>query len=154
MKIPFIGAIILIGLAAIPAAKGQEAYLTIDDCYNPKYYPTSMKGVQWIPGSHKFSQVKGDALVATDPYSKKDDTIFTLSRLNAALSVDNVTLKAIPAVTWKDNNSLWFLGGNRMFIYTVATQTTILKRRMPEKPEALEISPESLNVAAVEGDNI
>jgi dipeptidyl-peptidase-4 len=154
MKIHFNAVTLALVLTVSTLVSAQERYLSIEDCYNPKYFPTSLKGVQWIPGSHKFSQLKGEALVATDPYSKKDDTIFTLSKLNAALSVDNVTLKGIPPVTWKDNNSLWFISGNKMFIYTLSSQTAILKRRLPDKPEAMEVSPESLNVAAVEKDNI
>lgn len=132
----------------------QDRYLTIEDCYNPKYYPQRLRGVQWIPGTHKLSQVKGEALVATDPYSKKDDTIFTVGTLNASIAVDNATVKSIPAVTWKDDNTLWFMAGNKLFVYTVSSATAILKRKTGEQPAAVEVAPESLNIATVEKDNI
>ncbi|MBS3914617.1 MAG: DPP IV N-terminal domain-containing protein [Bacteroidetes bacterium] len=153
MKIQFIGLSLLLGLGS-NLLTAQDSLLSIEDCFNPKLYPTSLKAVQWIPNSHKFSQVKGEALVATDPYSKKDDTIFTLSKLNASLAVDNASLKAIPMVTWKDYNSLWFIAGNKMFVYTLSSQTSILKRQLPESNDAMEISPESMNVAAVVKDNL
>ena len=132
----------------------QDQYLTIEDCYNPKYYPTRLRGVQWIPGSHKFSQVKGEALVATDAYSKKDDTLFTLATLNASLALDDARVKSIPAVSWKDNNTLWFTTSNKLFLYTVSTQTAILKRKFGDANQAMEVAPESLNIATVEGDNL
>ncbi|MCC7297825.1 MAG: DPP IV N-terminal domain-containing protein [Bacteroidia bacterium] len=127
--------------------------LSIQDCFNPKYFPTRLKSVQWIPNSHKFSQITGDALVATDPYSNTNDTIFTVSQLNETLSLDNASVKSVPVVTWKDENNLWFITGDKLFNYTIGTNTAVLKRRIGN-PEAMEISPVSLNVATVEGDNI
>lgn len=132
----------------------QDLSLSIEDCYNPKYYPKRLRAVQWVPGSHKFSQVKGDALVLTDPYSKREDTVFTVNSLNAALAVDNATVRGIPQISWKDDNTMWFFAGNKLFVYTVSSKTAILKRKTGDNPMALEVAPESLNVATVEGDNL
>lgn len=132
----------------------QNQYLSIEDCFNPKYYPQRLRAVQWIPNSYKFSQVKGDALIATDPYAKKDDTLFTVTSLNAALSMDDAKVKSIPPITWKDENTLWFMAGNKMFLYTVSSKMAILKRKIGDQPQAMEVAPESLNVATVENDNI
>lgn len=132
---------------------GQEM-LSIEDCYNPKYYPTRLRGVQWIPNSHKFSQVAGDVLLATDPFSKRNDTIFTVGMLNESLALDNANVRGIPSVTWKDESNLWFIAGDKLFTYSLATKSAVLKRKFGSNAEAMEIAPESLNIATVENGNL
>lgn len=92
--------------------------------------------------------------MSTDPYSKRDDTIFTVNSLNISLSIDNATIKSIPNVNWKDENTLWFLASNKLFIYNLQSKTVILKRKFGENAAATEVAPESLNIATVEKDNI
>ena len=147
----FIGAILFLGL--LPSIQAQKQ-LTIEDCFNRKYFPQRLSGVQWIPNSHKFSQVVGEALVATDPYSKKNDTIFTVAQLNETLALDDARVRAVPAVTWKDETSLWFMAGNKMFLYNVPAKSAVLKRKTGNGVEAIEVSPASMNIATVENSNL
>jgi len=143
-------------------SSAQDRQLTIEDCFNPAFAVQGLKGVQWIPGSHKFSQIKGTDLVATDPYSKKDDTIVTLAKLNAAISNAAVEaekpapsiLKSIPQITWKDEQSFSILVGGGLYVYRINNQSAVLKRSFGTNYDAIEIAKITLNVATVEKNNI
>lgn len=162
MKIKYILPALLFSLVGIGTLHAQDRMLTIEDCYNPQYAPKSLKGVQWIAGSHKFSQVKGTDLIATDPYSKKDDTLVSLGKLNNAIITACAeasrpapsALRGIPAITWKDERNFWFVHENALYTYNLTLGSAMVKRTFGNKYDAIEVSPASLNVATVENNNI
>jgi dipeptidyl-peptidase-4 len=132
----------------------QEKLLTIEDCFNPKLYPQSLRAVQWIPESHKFSQTRGKAIVATDPFSKKDDTIITFDKLASLVAAEEGNLTSLPAITWKSGKEFWFVTGNRLFVYNTEEMTVISKRKFMANPETIEVANITLNAATVEGGNL
>lgn len=136
------------------SVSAQDKLLSIEDCFNPKYYPQSLRSVQWIPNSHKFSQVIGTNLIATDPYSRKNDTLVTREALVRAVSEAGGTLKNLPSITWKDENSFWFIADNKVYIYFLSTGTATQKRSFGTSYDAIEISSSNLNVSTVENNNL
>lgn len=135
-------------------AFSQGKLLTIEDCFNPKLSVQGLRGVQWIPESHKFSQVKGKVMVATDPYSKTDDTLFTLDQLQNQVKAEGGELKGLPMITWKNATDVWFVAGNKLYTFNTVDKTLMVKRRMGDNPEAIEVAESTLNIATVERGNL
>ncbi|MEK0421928.1 MAG: hypothetical protein RLZZ161_1779 [Bacteroidota bacterium] len=132
----------------------QNQVLTIEDCFNPKFSPSGLRGVQWIPNSNRFTQIKGKALLSTDPGTLISDTLFTLESLATLANMEGGEVKSLPAVTWKSEKECWFVNKGKLFIYNAADKTLIAKRKFIENYDAIEISENSLNVALIEKDNI
>ena len=132
----------------------QNQVLTIEDCFNPKFSPSGLRGVQWIPNSNRFTQIKGKALLSTDPGTLISDTLFTLESLATLANMEGGEVKSLPAVTWKSEKECWFVNKGKLFIYNAADKTLIAKRKFMENYDAIEISENSLNVALIEKDNI
>lgn len=141
-------------LFSLGSLSAQEKLLTIEDCFSPKLYPQSLRAVQWIPESHRFSQTRGKAIVATDPFSKKDDTIVTLDKLASLVAAEDGNLTSLPAITWKSGKEFWFVAGNRLFVYNTEDKTVISKRKFLANPETIEVADISLNTASIEGGNL
>lgn len=141
-------------LLMLHSVTAQDKLLTIEDCFSPKLAVQGLRGVQWIPESHKFSQVKGKLLVATDPYSKRDDTLFSLEQMQNMVSAAGGELKFMPAVTWKSGTDLWFITGSRLYLYNTLSRNLTVKRRFGDQPEAIEVAESTLNLATVEKGNL
>lgn len=154
--------LILSALLLATGAAAQDKMLSIEDCYNSAYQVKGLKAVQWIPGSAKFSQVKGTDLIGTDPYSNREDTIVSLAVLNKACvdaareagAIEPGMMKGFPAVNWKDENTFWFFNGNQIYTYHINSGSALLKRSIAKAPEAVEVAPVTLNVAAVDSGNV
>jgi dipeptidyl-peptidase-4 len=134
--------------------QSQSQTLTIEDCFNPKFSPAGLRGVQWIPQSNRFTQIKGKALLSTDPATLSSDTLFTLEMLSAITAAEGGDLKSIPPLTWKSEKECWFVNNGKLFIYNISDKTLITKRKFSENYEAIEIAEITLNTALVEKDNI
>jgi len=134
--------------------KSQNQALTIEDCFNPKFTPSGLRGVQWIPNSNRFTQIKGKALLSTDPSTLLSDTMFTMESFAKLVSAEGGEIKSFPALTWKSENECWFVNKGRLFIYNTSDKTLITKRKFSENFDAIEIAESSLNTALVEKDNI
>lgn len=132
----------------------QDKFLSIEDCFNPKYYPQSLRGVQWIPEDYRLSQYKGQALIATNPYSLKTDTLVTLEKLAALVATEGGSLKALPMVNWRNSTDFWFIASGKMFTYNINDRTIIVKRKLSATAENLEVAESTLNTAYTENDNI
>ncbi|MBL7812487.1 MAG: DPP IV N-terminal domain-containing protein [Bacteroidetes bacterium] len=146
--------LIALAVFASLSLSAQDKFLTIEECFNPKMAPGGLRGVSWIPNSHKFTQVKGKALVSTDPYSKRQDTIMTQDRLIALVKAEGGELEGMPMITWKDEFTFWFTSKNQLWTYNTVEGTLVAKRRFGENPDALEVASKSLNIATVEAYNI
>lgn len=144
---------IAFGLLSIEL-QSQNQVLTIEDCFNPKFSPAGLRGVQWIPNSNRFTQIKGKALLSTDPGNLSSDTLFTLESLSALALSEGGDVKTMPAITWKSEKECWFINKGKLFIYNVLDKTLIAKRKFSEDYEAIEIAESSMNVALIEKDNI
>jgi len=119
--------------------KSQNQALTIEDCFNPKFTPSGLRGVQWIPNSNRFTQIKGKALLSTDPSTLLSDTMFTMESFAKLVSAEGGEIKSFPALTWKSENECWFVNKGRLFIYNTSDKTLITKRKFSENFDAIEI---------------
>lgn len=144
----------LIGVVSLLNLTAQDKFLSIEDCFNPKYYPQSLRGLQWIPDDYRLCQVKGQSLVATNPYSLKSDTLVTLNRLANLVSEEGAVLKSLPPVNWRNASEFWFVAGGKMFTYNINDKTVIVKRKLSTGAENLEVAENSLNAAYTENSNI
>jgi dipeptidyl-peptidase-4 len=134
--------------------QSQQQSLTIEDCFNPKYSPMGLRGVQWIPNTNRFTQIKGSAVLSTDPNNLQSDTLFTLETLSSLVSAEGGELKFFPALNWKTENECWFVNKGKLLVYNTADKTLIAKRKFNEQFEAIEISESTLNTALVEKNNL
>lgn len=132
----------------------QNQVLTVEDCFNPKYSPAGLRGVQWIPNSNRFTQIKGKAMLSTDPVTLKSDTLFTVESMAALASAEGGEIKSIPSLTWKSDNECWFINKGKLFVYNTSDKTLITKRKFTQNYNAIEIAGSTLNAALIEKDNI
>ncbi len=90
----------------------QRTVLTLEDAIAGPYLTHRIQDIpqlQWMPGGHELSFVKGDSLVRKDPVSGKETLLFTRQRLNKALaSIFSDTLRRMPAVEWISAGRFWF----------------------------------------------
>ena len=138
----------------IPQLQSQNQSLTIEDCFNPKLSPSSLRGVQWIPNTNRLTQIKGKALLSTDPNTLSSDTLFTIESLAALVAAEGGELKSFPALTWKSENECWFVNKGKLFIYNTSDKTLVAKRKFNENYDAIEVAESSLNTVIVEKDNL
>jgi dipeptidyl-peptidase-4 len=73
--------------------------------------PANVKQLQWIPQQQAYVNIVGkdqdEALLRTAVPRMQSDTLWTLQQLNKQLSL-TTPLKAMPAVQWINNNSVFF----------------------------------------------
>ncbi len=153
MRLNYLGFFFLCFIAISGKLHAQEKLLSIEDCYNPKYFPAGLRALQWIPGKYKFSQLKNDQILSTDPYSLKTDTLFSLAQINRALRAEKVELKSLPAFHWKDENVVWFLYNNNIYDYNLREDLASLRREIGDN-EVMEICESNLHVGMVQNNNL
>jgi dipeptidyl-peptidase-4 len=134
--------------------QSQQQTLTIEDCFNPKYSPSGLRGVQWISNSNRFTQIKGSVLLSTDPNTLQSDTLITLSALSGMVAAEGGELKSLPALNWKTEKECWFINKGKLFVYNFSDNTLIAKRKFSENHEAIEIAESTLNTAIIEKENL
>ena len=134
--------------------QAQDKMLSIEDCFNPKFQPSGLRGVQWLPESQKFTQNKGKAIVAVDPTTLKEDTIIQLESLAMMVSAEGGSLKSLPALTWKSETECWFINSGKLFTYNIIDKTLVVKRKFTDAFDAIEIAPSNLNMALVDKHNL
>ncbi len=68
-----------------------------------------LRGLQWIPGSHLLSVVRGDSLVIRDPVKDKKSVPFTFETLNLVLKATlGDSIRSLAALRWKDESTVYF----------------------------------------------
>jgi ribosomal protein L31E len=71
--------------------------------------PSSLRQLQWIPDSDKFSHVAADKIAIFSARDMKSDTLDLLPALNEKLTAQGARkLDRIPAITWNTPDKFWF----------------------------------------------
>jgi len=117
-------------------ALAQNKLLTIQDAVlkgRGSLAPKRLQGIAFIPNSTGFSYIDNDTLRTGDANGKLSSAV-SLRALNAALkNAKTDTLRAIPAISWKDAKSFSFAMGNNEVVYTLGGDTKISsKKEMPD----------------------
>ncbi len=117
---------IIIGLVAIAqvTVHAQKKELTLEQAvlgYDKestyRFHPSSLSGIQWIPGGTNYCYWQGGDLVIKK--AKATDTIFSKD-VAAAL---NMKIKRIPLVEWENSKTLILKYENSYYNYNIDTKT-------------------------------
>lgn len=110
----------------------------------------------WQPGTHRLWRVvktnNGDAWVRTTYPSGNADTALTIQSLNDAIKGN---LKAMPFMTWLDQEYVYFINGQKLYIgiYTAKGFNWNLFTTLPENAENVTVD-KSRNVAYTIDNNL
>lgn len=135
-------------------AQGGEGMLSIEDCFNGKLSPKRLSGVQWVPHTSKYSRYFKNGIILTDVFTKKEDTLITVTQLNQKLNDLGDTLQALPAITWRDETNFWFINKGKLYTMSRVELVPSMLRKTEAAFDAIEVHPGSLNVAWVSDNNI
>ncbi len=82
--------------------------------------PENLKQLAWIPGQNAYTSVaankSGEVLMSTIVPSLKTDTLLTLAGLNQQIKD---TLKSFPALTWLNDQTLYFKSGSNLYLLSI-----------------------------------
>jgi dipeptidyl-peptidase-4 len=108
----------------------------------------NLKQLHWIPGTSSYTQQAGtDALVAVSVPGMKTDTLFSLVSLNKDLAGSGLPeLKRLPAISWLNSTTAYFMQGNKMVTITLNGTNRSLK--------TVELKDGFANLYATENGNV
>lgn len=141
-------------LAALPGSAQQKA-LTLEDAIlrAGRYYPERAAALQWIPGTDRYSHVKGTALMRGTTGNAADQQVLTLADLNKALAGRD-TLSSLPAMEWANGNTLLLSCGPRLYAYAVNARTATLQYELPGNAGNTDRAPTNDRVAYTGGNDL
>ena len=102
--------------------------------------PQRLKGLQWIPGTGSYCQLKNDTLWAGVVGKRSDMPIANLTGLNAGLPQD-AQLKRFPGIVWEGATQFSFMHNDRAYVWD---------RKSSKLAERLRMLPEAANQDADE----
>jgi len=115
--------------------------------------PTSLQGLQWIPGSEQFTHVVGNRLVRVNAPDLKIDTLDLLPKINAGMvSAAIPALTALPGINWMNSNEFWFRSGTDIF--TFSAKGVDRKNWLPGGAESVDIHPKTFAAAYTMGNDL
>ncbi len=116
--------------------------------------PANLRQLQWIPGTAQFSHVVNNKLVRVNAANLATDTLDLLPKMNEALAGRSLPpLEALPAVTWLNDNKVWFQTGKSMYTYSIKEGLQVMNSYSGEV-ENLDIQPKTLAAAYTLGKQL
>ena len=100
----------------------QDKKLTIEDAsyMNRKLFPESIRGLSWMGATAYFAYVKGDTMMASKATTAKPKQLFSIDDINKNLNnLEEDSLRRMPSFTWIDENSGYFMAGNKIYVYNI-----------------------------------
>ncbi len=87
---------------------------------NRKILAPSIRGLAWMGNTDYFTYSEGNAVMASKANSTKPVQLFTLDDINSSLNkLEEDSLKRMPYFTWIDENSGFFMAGNKTYMYII-----------------------------------
>ncbi len=134
------------------AALAQQQPLTLEDCFlNPALQPQSLRQLQWIPETDKFTWVetvnKTELLLAGNARTNQVDTLLKPVQLQDKLT-------RFPAITWKSKNSFYYQFQNKLFLHNTEIGQSAALVNLEEGAENIDIEKNSLAVAYTLENNL
>jgi len=137
---------------AYQTAFAQKQRLTLEDCFlNPALQPQSMRQLQWVPGTDRFSWVetvnKSELLLVGQPKSAQVDTILRPVQLQEKLT-------RFPSITWNSSTSFYYVYQHKLFVHNLGEGRSVVATHWEEGAENQDIEKNTLAVAYMLENNL
>ncbi len=126
-----------VGVAITSVAQEKLKEFTLKDAITKAYSdyrPEHLDGLQWIPETDTWCQVKNNTLWRGGIGKAADVPIVTLAELNATLPTSDA-LKGIPSITWKGPDRFYFESNGHEYFYDVPKRSSVHQFDLPEGAE-------------------
>ncbi len=137
---------------------GQYRVLTLEEALVGPYTSfriQNLQQLQWCPGGHDFSRIKGDSLVLEDPVKSKEKLLFSLDWLNRKLKIMNGdSLHAMPVIKWKDERTIYFSDGNKWVQLDLRKMQITSVVTIPKESRHTDYFADDPAVAFTRGQNV
>jgi dipeptidyl-peptidase 4 len=151
--IKYLSVLILI----LPLISFSQKKLTIEDAsgMNRSIYPASLRNLQWIGTSDRFTYIENNAILVRKASSTVSDTLLRLSEINGMLKSSGIdTLAKIPSISWLDESSFSFTGKNCIYLLNAKNKSVTLVNKYPEEAENMDSKPDGKLIAYTVKNNL
>jgi dipeptidyl-peptidase-4 len=141
----------------MPLAVISQKKLTIEDAsgMNRAVMPQSLKNLQWMGASDRFTYAGQDYLLRRTPSGTLPDTLIRLADINRSLKAGKYdTLSRLPFVTWVSDQAFTFSSKNKIFLLNPFKKSFSFLNEYPENAENLDISSDGKLIAYTTGNNL
>ena len=107
------------------ALVSQDKKLSIEEAsyMSRSVMPKSMSGLAWMGESAYFTYVENNVVMASKASSDKADALFSLDDINSSLNkLDADSIRRLPSFTWIDENTAYFMSGNKVYLYNISSK--------------------------------
>jgi len=129
----------------IPLLTLGQKKLSIEDAsgLNRELFPSSLRNLQWIGNTDRFSWQDNTALISRKATSTVPDTILKLKSLNLDLLNSGLdTLTRFPVITWKSDKEFLFNVKANVYRYDLTSKKAVLVNSYPDEAENMDFSPD------------
>ncbi len=136
--------ILLILILFVTSVYSQNKSLDLKDIIlNARsYYPKTLRQLNWRPGTKSFAYIENNKLVNSYIDSGKQDTLVSLSEINAALKL-NQELKHFPIIDWLNKNTFRFQSGNTLWKFDIPSKSVKALNKIKKDAENLDYTPDN-----------
>jgi dipeptidyl-peptidase 4 len=135
----------------------SQKKLTIEDVsgMNRSIYPTSLRNLQWISKSDRFSYLENNAIVARKTDQTVVDTLIRLDEFNRILKDLKIdTLAKMPSFIWSNESTLTYTVKNKVYQVDLKNKSATLINSYPEEAENIDSEPDGKLVAYTIKNNL
>jgi dipeptidyl-peptidase-4 len=140
-----------------PLISFSQKKLTIEDAsgMNRSIYPTSLRNLQWIGTSDRFTYIDNNAILIRKASSTVSDTLMRFREFNQVLKDAAIdTLSRIPSVSWIDESSFTFTGKNSIYLLNIKSHKISLVNTYPQDAENIDVTQDGKLVAYTLKNNL
>ena len=136
--------------------QAQDKLFNVSDYLNRDLNPQSIPNLLWKGNQDAFTYVEKNALIQKSVNDiNNTDTILTLLTLNKKLKeLKQEELRRFPAITWIDNNRIYFINQSKIFLFDFETSSLIIPNEFDNNGENITIDKTGLNVAYTIQNNL
>jgi dipeptidyl-peptidase-4 len=135
----------------------QGMKLTIEDAsyMNRKIMPKSLRGLSWMGNTSYYTYLEGNVLMASKAGSEKPFQLVSLDDINANLNkLEEDSLRRLPSFTWLDENSAYFMGGDKVYIYNIESNQLRELNNYPKEAANRDLDPNFYSLAYTIENNL
>jgi dipeptidyl-peptidase-4 len=143
-------------LLLLPLSLSAQQKISMSDAFLKRgmLSPTSLRQLQWIPGTAQFTHAVGNQLVRVNASDLATDTLDWLPKINVGLVTMGVKpLDGMPGATWLSADQLWFRTDKE--IYTFSEKKGLTRENwFPAGAESVDIQDKTFFTAYTMGNDL
>jgi dipeptidyl-peptidase-4 len=143
-------------LLVLPLGLFAQQKISMSDAFLKRgvLSPTSLRQLQWIPGTAQFTHAVGNQLVRVNAPDLATDTLDWLPKINAGLvTMGAKPLDAMPGATWLSADQLWFRTDKEIYTYSEKKGLT-RENWFPAGAESVDIQDKTFFTAYTMGNDL